>query len=62
MIFYEKLELSCYKNYCVNLPGLINRELDLTDLTRAEHFALGIKGKNLATIYVAPYAMCVNLL
>ena len=29
--FYVKLELSCYRTYCVNLPGLIDRELDSTD-------------------------------
>ena len=31
MCYYVKLESSYYRIYCVNLPGLINQELDLID-------------------------------
>ena len=31
MCLYVKLESSSYRIYCVNLPGSINRELDLID-------------------------------
>ena len=30
-VFYVKLESSCCKIYCVNLPGSIDQELNLID-------------------------------
>ena len=36
--FYVKLESSCCRIYCVNLPGSINRELDSTDRNSGRTF------------------------
>ena len=36
--FYVKFELSCCRIYCVNLPGLIDRELDSTNRNSGRKF------------------------
>ena len=58
MFFYVKLELSCCKIYCVNLPSSIYQELDSIDRKSCRLFFLQNFQLNLSLFDVEGFMFC----
>ena len=56
--FYVKLESSCCRIYCVNLPGSINRELDSTDRNSGRTFFCRIFQLNPSSFDMQGFMFC----